>query len=437
MLTLRGWGLVSASLGGLLVAVFTLNLIPIAIAVFLVVFVCAELLFFGRVTRTVRASAFSFERTDMTSRVATGGLGVVRLEVRHPTPIPFLAEIYDSLPEVLEVVEGSSHLTTWWSDGQTLSLSYVFRAWARGVYTVGPTEVRLHDALGLAFHRVVLNTEGRVHVAPTAPEVALRRSSVRVSSRPSGLTPVSRRGYGTEFRSLRPYLPSDDYKAIAWRRSLPDRLYVREFEQESRQDFLVVISVGREMGAGRLSDTALDRACEAGMLLTQYVPRGGDRIGLLLWGEGGSTFLPPGRGALHTLRLTEALTEASSAGPTPELPALLARLPAQLSQPTHVFAFAPLPGQPERALPPLTTFRAAGHRLYLFPPDLAEMYPAFSDPTRQMLLERAEGAERRRAHGVRSVLERFGIPVYSYDRQGASAHLLALYQQIHTWGVAR
>lgn len=191
------------------------------------------------------------------------------------------------------------------------------------------------------------------------------------------------------------------------------------------------------MGAGQLAATALDYACEAGMLLAQYVPRGGDRIGLLLLGGDGSAYIPPGRGPLHTMRIREALSVASVGGTTPEFATVLRNLPSHLSQPTHVFAFAPIPEDLGPALAGLSTFRDAGHRLYFFPPDLAGMYPPFPEASRQAFLELAEASERRRLAGLRSGLERFGVPVHPYDRQGAGSRLLALYQQIHTWGMGR
>ncbi|MGI0140855.1 MAG: DUF58 domain-containing protein, partial [Thermoplasmata archaeon] len=237
MLTLRGRGVLSAALAGFVLALFTLNLIAITIAVFALTFVTAELLLFARATRTISAQSFRVGRTDLTSRLSAGGLGAARLQLRSTGPHAFYAEITDSVPEVFEPVRGDSRLITWWPEGATMTLGYVFRARARGYYAIGPTEIVARDDLGLSFRRVTLRSESWVTVSPSAPEVTLRRSTLHLAARQAGQRPVARRGYGTEFRSLRPYQEGDDYRWIAWARSRRGQLVVRQFEQESCQDF--------------------------------------------------------------------------------------------------------------------------------------------------------------------------------------------------------
>ena len=438
MLTTRGWALLGAAVGGLLLAVFTLNLLPMAIALFAVGFVGAEVLAFEVTARRLAPGSFAAERTDRTGRLHADGLGATAVRIRRTGDRPFYLRIEDSTPTVFEVVEGSPRLETWWSDQESLTLGYVFRARTRGEFTIGPTEIVLQDPLGLAFRRIRLATQASVLVSPAAPEVSLRRSAFRLTTQTMGFTPVARRGYGTEFRSLRPYQLDDDYRTISWRRSQGGSLFVREFEQESRQDFLVVISLAPEMAAGDLGETALDRACEAGILLATYAPRGGDRVGLLLAGpQGPETYLPPDRGSFHALKIAEALGRAmpKSAGPT--LDSLIRVLPVRLRQPTHVFLFAPLPAQITGPVAGLGTFLQGGHRLYYFPPDTARMHAPFADPTAQAYLDRAVVEEGRRTRERQRVLERLGILVAPYDREGAGSRLLSLYQQIHVWGVGR
>jgi uncharacterized protein (DUF58 family) len=434
MLTPRGKGLVLGAIAGMGVALFTLNLLLIMIAVFAVTFVAIELLAFGRVARTISPRWFTVERLDVTRSLSAGGLGVVRLRIAHPAPIPFTVELFDSIPNVVDVVRGSARLTTWWPRNGEFVLTYAFRARARGTHLLGPTVVVVHDPLGLAFRVVELDSRAEITVAPATPRVTLSRTAFRLATRSIGSVSVPRRGYGTEFRALRPYQPHDDYRSIAWRRSTPDHLIVREFEQESRQDFLIAISLARDMDVGIDGETAVDRACEAGVLLTQYVPRGGDQLGVATVGAEPREFLAPGRGALQTLRITDILTGVAATEPRTDLAGLLRGLSARLRRPTHVFAFTHVDDRIVEISGSLGLFRRAGHRLYLFPPDIPGFYPPIEQPDRQAVLELLRSRERRRSLAQWRTAQRLGIPVAPYDRRGIGTRLFTLYQQIHIWG---
>lgn len=435
MLTSRGGVLALAAIAAVLVAAFSLNLILIVLAVFVVAFLGAELLLFAAAARTIALSWFTVRRDAGPTRVASGGLARASVRIEHAGRVAFRAKVADVVPDLFDVVDGAAAVEGWWPADGALELAYVFRPRARGIYTLGPTVLLAQDALGLAYRRIEIGTPTEVRVSPASPQVTLRRSTLKLAVRPIGGVPVSRRGYGTEFRALRPYLHGDDYRAIAWRRSQQGRLYVREFEQESRQDFLLVISLAQEMNAGRVGETALDRACEAGMLLAQYVPRGGDQFGLLLLDPSLGQFLPPSRGTLHSLKITEALTTAGASPESPDLATLLRALSVRLRRPTHVFVFAPLPEAIGTTMAAFAQFRAAGHRLYLFPPDVAGLYPPFPELARHALFEFTATFERAREARLAGTMQSVGIPVYRFDRTGAAPRLLALYQQIHNWGV--
>ncbi len=440
MLTIRGWTFTLASLGALLLGLFTLNLLPLIIGSFLVFFVASELLAFGRAARTISPAWFRVERVHTTEQLNAGGVGTVELRLFHPAPVGFPAEVFDVHPSVFEIVSGSPRLSTWWTPNAVFTLAYAFRARARGAYQVGPVVVVVHDPLGFAYRTVVLEARAEVRVTPAAPNVSLRRMGLHLVTRALGATPVPRRGYGTEFRSLRPYQVSDDYRTIAWRRSTAGRYFVREFEQESRQDFVLLVSLSQRMDAGLTGRTALDQACEAGALLVQYVPRGGDRLGLLTMGDRVETWIPPSRGASHAQRITTTLTRSRPTAAAFDLAAALAYLARQLRQPTHVFAFTAPPesfGHLGGVFRRYQSFASSGHRLYLFTPELSEFYPPLSDPQQQAFFHLACLDQYYKERAFRTVVEREGIPVLSFDRQGASTRLLALYQRIHTWGFAR
>ncbi|WP_030247331.1 DUF58 domain-containing protein [Streptomyces sp. NRRL S-350] len=97
-----------------------------------------------------------------------------------------------------------------------------------------------------------------------------------------GRTSVLTRGQGTEFDSLREYLPGDDVRSIDWRASARrNAVAVRTWRPERDRHILVVLDTGRT-SAGRVGDAPrLDAALDAALLLTALATRAGDRVDLL------------------------------------------------------------------------------------------------------------------------------------------------------------
>jgi uncharacterized protein (DUF58 family) len=99
-----------------------------------------------------------------------------------------------------------------------------------------------------------------------------------------GATSVLSRGDGTEFDSLRPYVPGDDTRSIDWRATArQSSVAVRTWRPERDRHILVVLDTGRT-SAGRVGDVPrLDAAMDATLLLAALASRAGDRIDLLAY----------------------------------------------------------------------------------------------------------------------------------------------------------
>ncbi|GLU49660.1 DUF58 domain-containing protein [Nocardiopsis ansamitocini] len=92
------------------------------------------------------------------------------------------------------------------------------------------------------------------------------------------------RGQGSEFDSLREYVPGDDVRSIDWRATARrETVVVRTWRPERDRRLLVVLDTGRT-SAGRVGDTPrLDHAMDAGLLLTALAGKAGDRVELLAY----------------------------------------------------------------------------------------------------------------------------------------------------------
>ena len=106
-----------------------------------------------------------------------------------------------------------------------------------------------------------------------------------------GMTPVSIRGQGTEFDSLREYVVGDDVRSIDWRATARRAdVVVRTWRPERDRRVLIVLDTGRT-SAGRVGvdPTALDPggwprldwSMDAALLLAALAARAGDHVDFL------------------------------------------------------------------------------------------------------------------------------------------------------------
>lgn len=432
----RGTGLISGGIISFFLAFYTLHLLLFAVGFLVIAFVAIEYLTFAWSTRGFSENWFRLERFEASKRVNRKALGLMGLRLIHDGTTPFYAEVWDSYPQTFRMVAGSPRVLTWWAPGEDLRVVYGFRPYRRGAYNLGPTYILAHDAFGLAYRTLLIDSRHEVTVLPSSPSMPSGHLAMRLRTKYLGTTVLRQRGYGTEFRSLREYNGGDDFRSIAWKHSTKGRLFVKEFEQEMRQDFLILLDTGSFMGAGRLGEDAMDIAVDAATLLTSYILNGEDRIGLLAYPTDPIVYLPPKRGPRNVAQVLEAMALINAGRGHFDLPKAMDYLTKRLDDRTHVFAFASaLP--PSRALlDSYARFAARGHRLYLFTPELFAMYPPLPSPTDQQTLALAQSAEALRARETIHLIRSVGIPVIPYDRRGATVKVLNLYSTLKAWGAA-
>lgn len=152
----------------------------------------------------------------------------------------------------------------------------------RGRWTLPPAAVRMTGPLGLATcdHRAGEPHELRVY--PDLP--AARRLALAVRSggmREAGRQARGPLGLGTEFESIRDYLPDDDIRQVNWPATARlGRPMSNQYRIEQDRDVVCVLDCGRLMaaplsgGATRL-DAAVDAATAVGLVADEL----GDRCG--------------------------------------------------------------------------------------------------------------------------------------------------------------
>ncbi|HTN23494.1 MAG TPA: DUF58 domain-containing protein [Solirubrobacteraceae bacterium] len=169
----------------------------------------------------------------------------------------------------------------------------------RGRLTLPAATVRVAGPLGLATWDHAAGEELELLVYPDLP--AARRLALAVRSgrfRESGHQSRGPLGLGTEFESIRDYLPDDDIRQVNWPATARlGRAMSNQYRIEQDRDVICVLDCGRLMaaplsaGATRL-DAAIDAATAVGLVADEL----GDRCGTVAFDATVHRRLTPRRG---------------------------------------------------------------------------------------------------------------------------------------------
>ncbi|HEY4409345.1 MAG TPA: DUF58 domain-containing protein [Acidimicrobiia bacterium] len=233
-LTNRGWSLCGAA-AALLVGARVLGveeLAMLAAAAFLVVVVAfvrarshrlrisAE-----RVLRPARAEAGETARADLT---------VMNLGTKT-SPVLAATDAFDGGRRV------ARFLVPPLTPGETADAAYRLPTTRRGIYTIGPLTLSVHDAFGVVQTSLTLAGEDRFVVYPRVEEVLPLPGAASREAR-MGSMQASRVPVGLDFFGLREYEVGDDLRRVHWRSTArTGELMLRQDEMpwESRSTILL------------------------------------------------------------------------------------------------------------------------------------------------------------------------------------------------------
>jgi uncharacterized protein (DUF58 family) len=187
----------------------------------------------------------------------------------------------------------------------------------RGDFETGIAFLRYRSAWGFAERWAKAELKQKVRVYPKSPAIS-EQSIYLIRSRQIELEKRfhRRQGLGREFEALREYREGDNLRDVSWaataRRS---RLVVKEYQLERSQPIWLVVDCGRLMRARVGEEMKLDYAAAAALSLAQVAIFGGDRVGLLAYGQQLQRLVGLGKGTLHLRNIMEQLALAKEEQP--------------------------------------------------------------------------------------------------------------------------
>ncbi|MEU7305085.1 DUF58 domain-containing protein [Streptomyces sp. NPDC007206] len=216
-----------------------------------------------------------------------GDTADVTLTITNPSRRLLRARLRDAWPpsswQPGTEIEASRHRLTV-PPGERRRVTTRLRPTRRGDRQADRVTIRSYGPLGLFSRQGSHTLPWSVRVLPPFTSRKHLPSKLARLRELDGRTSVLTRGEGTEFDSLREYVPGDDTRSIDWRATARNSsVAVRTWRPERDRHILLVLDTGRT-SAGRVGDAPrLDASMDAALLLASLASRAGDRVALLAY----------------------------------------------------------------------------------------------------------------------------------------------------------
>ncbi len=242
----------------------------------------------------------------------------VNIVVANPTNLPLMVAVKDEPPSDFQWDAPTKRpdqilplLSTLLPPRSRVSLRYLVTPMRRGEFKFGEVNLRLSTPLMFVWLPVRYSLPQTVRVLPNLAQA--RKYSLlmrKVRMREMGFRPIPLKGAGTEFSSLRDYLPDDDPRWIDWNATARrGRLVSKEFELERGQNIVAILDAGRVMATRLDGLTKLDHAVNAAAFVLFIAHNLEDRVGLMIFSDRIQRWLPPSKGVRQWESILEALRQ--------------------------------------------------------------------------------------------------------------------------------
>ena len=212
--------------------------------------------------------------------------------------------------------------------GATAREELVVRPLQRGKESAGRLHLRIRSPRGLAWRQGTIDLPWHVTVYPNLVGASLRTLPTQAQRRrEAGQRSVRRIGEGRVFESLREWVPGDDTRTIDWKATARrGKVMARQYEDERRQEVLIVIDAGRMLTAEVDGVPRLEAVAEAALHLAYSAVAHDDNVALMAFADEVQLFVPPARGQRALRGVLDGLASIEGRLVEPNYPAAFAYL---------------------------------------------------------------------------------------------------------------
>ena len=223
-------------------------------------------------------------------------------------------ELHDTLPGMIEVVDGSNHQIFELSEKEERELKYKISCPITGNFEIGPVKVRYRDALNLFSKEFVMDEEIEIRVLPRTEDIEKVDIDPSYTKHWLGEVRSKNIGVGSEFFAIREYQPGDERKDINWKASARhlDPL-TNEYEGERSGDVILIVDGYEEGIVGTRENNTMRASIGVAASLAEVLLSSRHRVGLIISGEY-MNWVYPATGRNHYHKIMSNLTKFERGG---------------------------------------------------------------------------------------------------------------------------
>ncbi|MFP3872262.1 MAG: DUF58 domain-containing protein [Candidatus Natronoplasma sp.] len=223
-------------------------------------------------------------------------------------------EVYDSIPSEAEVIQGSNHQILKLEEGEEKTIRYKIFCPLRGEIEVGPVDLRYRDPLDFHVEGWTSYELMKLFVLPSVQDMESVNVRPFYTRNWIGNIKSQAMGIGSDFFSLREYMPEDEMNKINWKamaRFLEPM--TNEFVGERAGDVIIVVDGHRFSKIGNMEENTLNATVKAAGTLASSILADRNRVGLIILGDYLS-WLYPDSGREHFYKILEKLSGVEEGG---------------------------------------------------------------------------------------------------------------------------
>ncbi len=287
-------------------------------------------------------------------------------------------EVRDSLDARLDVKNGSNYRIVNLPRGREDKLTYELHTPIRGVYGLGPTEVRKTDLYELFFniHEVPQSIAG-VTVLPRSEMIKEARVKSLTPKILTGIYSVRSPGIGSDFYALRQYTSADPMRDVNWKASArAGHLIVNQWQHETVASGPIIVDGRAIQGSGTLAGNPLLYSCRGAATMVEELVGERSTIRFVSYGSQVHT-IQPDSGERQFYKVLARLSSLEPSGNLPMVEVVHELLPT-LSKRSPVIVFSSLEDDPT-VFEALSILLAHDMKIMVFVPSGPEFLKAAED----------------------------------------------------------
>jgi uncharacterized protein (DUF58 family) len=241
-------------------------------------------------------------------KLSLGASNPVAITVRNRSGGPLRLTVRDEPPYQF-ALDSPAQRTVMLGVNREGRFAYHVTPPAKGDFQFGDLFVQYPGRLGLVMRQGRVASVQPVKVYPNLREMEKYELLARRGRlMQMGLRSAKIRGGGSEFESLREYVPGDEYKKIGWSATARrGKLITRQYEAERSQNIMLLLDTGRTMLQPVQKMAKLDYVVNTALMLAYVAAASDDKIGLMAFDADIRAFLPPAKSKAQVYQILENL----------------------------------------------------------------------------------------------------------------------------------